>query len=198
MLVRKTLNSLDLKVIIIGDPAVGKTSILNQFNNKTFVDNYDSTIGASFLTKHVETANGPIGLLIWDTAGQEVFRSLVSGYTRDCQCCFFIFDLTNAESFKSIDQWLERVNDVAQPSYVKCLIGNKCDLEDRFISEQQVKEFANEKNMLYFETSAKTGQNINKAFEACIDILKENANRGDYNVNNNNITLSGTTRRNCC
>ena len=187
-----------LKVVVVGDTNVGKTSFLVRYVKNSFSEEYHQTIGVDFLTQTIQTQHFKIQLQLWDTAGQEVFRSLVSGYTRDCQCCFFIFDLTNAESFKSIDQWLERVNDVAQPSYVKCLIGNKCDLEDRFISEQQVKEFANEKNMLYFETSAKTGQNINKAFEACIDILKENANRGDYNVNNNNITLSGTTRRNCC
>ena len=198
MLVRKTLNSLDLKVIIIGDPAVGKTSILNQFNNKTFVDNYDSTIGASFLTKHVETANGPIGLLIWDTAGQERYRSLIPMYSRSAAAALLVIDVSNPSTVDTLDEWLTTLREACPDHCRYYLCANKIDLDVQ-IDMEKVKEWANQNKFVFFTATAMKYESVEPIFQR----IAEDMSASELNVSSRQsdaqpVQSPQTSQTNCC
>ena len=181
---------LKFKLIVVGDQNTGKSSILNRFANNNFDDNYQATIGLDFANKNATIHDQEIRLILYDTAGQEKFRSLIPMYIREAQVILLIFDISNRKSFENIPNWFSEVLNVKNDEAVFALIGNKMDLSDnREVTYEEGKKLANEKNMFFEEMSAKTGKNImeffnNTIFEA---IYKKFQKKFDDNKNIDNI-----------
>jgi Ras-related protein Rab-7A len=159
-----------LKVMILGNSGVGKTSILEQYVNKAFTGNYKVTIGADFLTKDLELEGNRIKLQVWDTAGQEKYRGLGIAYYRGADACAFVFDLTDKTSFKDLDKWTEaflaQIPEDKAKNFPIVVLGNKADKKDRIVTEEMARKWcAAHGSAPYYETSAKTGQGLNEAFE---------------------------------
>jgi len=160
-----------LKVIILGDSGVGKTSLLNQFINKKFDHRYKATIGADFMTKELELDGTIVTLQIWDTAGQERFQSLGTAFYRGADACILVFDLTNNQSFTHLNSWHDEFLIQAGQNKDFILIGNKADLEDKRAVTQRTamawcqKQGQDEDSPLpYFECSALQNTNVENAF----------------------------------
>lgn len=159
-----------LKVIILGDSGVGKTSLMNQFVNKKFSNQYKATIGADFLTKEVMVDDRLVTMQIWDTAGQERFQSLGVAFYRGADCCVLCYDVTSPNSFKSLDSWRDEFLIQASPRdpdhFPFVVLGNKIDLENRAVSTKRAQQWCHSKNEVpYFETSAKEAINVELAFQ---------------------------------
>ena len=158
-----------LKLIVVGNQGTGKSSILNRFVNETFDENYQATIGLDFHSKNITIHDQDVRLIIYDTAGQEKFRSLIPMYIREAQIILFIYDISDKESFDSIPKWVQQVNDVINREVVFVLIGNKLDLEsNRKVTFEEGKKLAEKSNYVFQEVSAKTGANFEKLFEVQI------------------------------
>ncbi|XP_036019822.1 ras-related protein Rab-7b isoform X2 [Mus musculus] len=158
----------DLKLIIVGALGVGKTSLLHQYVHKTFFEEYQTTLGASILSKIIILDDTTLKLQIWDTGGQERFRSMVSTFYKGSDGCILAFDVTDPESFEALDIWRDDVLAKIIPmeqSYPMVVLGNKIDLEDRKVSQEVVHGWCKEKDMPYFEVSAKNDINVVQAFE---------------------------------
>ncbi|KAI5807032.1 ras family-domain-containing protein [Geopyxis carbonaria] len=162
-----------LKVIILGDSGVGKTSLMNQYVNGKFSAAYKATIGADFLTKECELDDRTVTLTIWDTAGQERFQSLGVAFYRGADCCVLCYDITNPKSFDNLTSWRDEFLIQASPrdpdSFPFVMLGNKLDVADsrRAVSARRAQAFCNQFGQIpYFETSAKEGAGVAQAFEA--------------------------------
>ncbi|XP_029108946.1 ras-related protein Rab-7a isoform X2 [Scleropages formosus] len=129
-----------LKVIILGDSGVGKTSLMNQYVNKKFSNQYKATIGADFLTKEVMVDDRLVTMQIWDTAGQERFQSLGVAFYRGADCCVLVYDVTAPNTFKTLDSWRDEFLIQASPrdpeNFPFVVLGNKIDLENRQVCGQ--------------------------------------------------------------
>ncbi|KAH9844995.1 putative Ras-related protein Rab7 [Teratosphaeria destructans] len=161
-----------LKVIILGDSGVGKTSLMNQYVNKKFSASYKATIGADFLTKEVLVDDRLVTMQLWDTAGQERFQSLGVAFYRGADCCVLVYDVNNSKSFDTLDSWRDEFLIQASPmdpeSFPFVVLGNKVDVgeDKRVISAKRAQAFCQAKGGIpYFETSAKEGSNVEQAFE---------------------------------
>eukprot|EP01137_Pigoraptor_chileana_P007044 Opistho-2@52058 len=159
-----------LKVIILGDSGVGKTSLMNQYVNKKFSNQYKATIGADFLTKEVMVEDRLVTMQIWDTAGQERFQSLGVAFYRGADCCVLVFDVTVPKTFETLDSWRDEFLIQASPrdpeNFPFVVLGNKIDLENRMVSQKRALAWCQSKNNIpYFETSAKESINVEQAFQ---------------------------------
>ena len=161
--------TIEHKVVLIGDSSVGKTAIINQFMYESIDENHQATVGIDFFAKTLERDGKTVKMQIWDTAGQEKFRALIPSYIRDSTVALFVYDITSEESFTNLERWYKLVNDIADPALV--IVGNKTDLEDnREVTSDRLKQYAEEKNAKYIETSAKTPTNITELFDMVADI----------------------------
>ncbi|KAK9806997.1 hypothetical protein WJX72_009946 [[Myrmecia] bisecta] len=164
-----------LKVIILGDSGVGKTSLMNQYVNKKFSSQYKATIGADFLTKEVQVDDRLVTMQIWDTAGQERFQSLGVAFYRGADCCVLVYDVNVQKTFDNLDNWRDEFLIQASPNdpdnFPFVVLGNKIDVEEgrsRAVTEKKAKQWSTQKgNIPYFETSAKEDTNVDAAFQ-CI------------------------------
>lgn len=159
-----------LKVIILGDSGVGKTSLMNQYVNKKFSNQYKATIGADFLTKEVLVEDRLVTMQIWDTAGQERFQSLGVAFYRGADSCVLVFDVNVAKTFENLDSWRDEFLIQASPrdpdNFPFVVIGNKVDLDQRVVSQKRALAWCQAKGAIpYFETSAKEGINVEQAFQ---------------------------------
>ena len=153
------------KLIFLGDQSVGKSSILNRFLNDTFVEEYQATIGLDFQSKNVQIDNQDIHLLLYDTAGQEKFRSLIPMYTRDANIILLVYDITSKESFNNLSQWLKDLTNININEVILCIVGNKIDLnEKREVEFDEGKKFAEDHDFIFNEISAKTGEGFSELF----------------------------------
>ena len=153
------------KLIMLGDENVGKTSIINRFKNNKYTGNYEPTLGLDFQTKSIEIDNINVKLLLYDTAGQEKFRSLIPLYTKEAKIIFFIYDITNSDSFLSIEKWYNALTNVNKDESIFFLIGNKIDLiNERQVQEEEGKIYAESHNFNFQEVSALTGDGIDNLF----------------------------------
>ena len=162
------------KLILIGDSTVGKTNLLTQYVDGKFTPNNISTIGIEFKIKIVERKDErKFKLQIWDTSGQEKFMSLTKNYFRGCNAALFVFDVTNHTSFDNIPKWLNLYKDVNGENSKIVLIGNKIDLENREVSKEEAEDFAKERDLQYFEISAKKNKDkqINDMFVKIVESL---------------------------
>ncbi|MCQ2818008.1 MAG: GTP-binding protein [archaeon] len=154
-----------IKIIFLGDQSTGKSSILNRFVNDKFDENYQATIGLDFNSKIVKIDNQDVRLLLFDTAGQEKFRSLIQMYTRGSQIILLVYDITRKESFEHIPEWINELTNVKKEEVIFCLVGNKIDLnEKREVTYEEGKKFADENKIIFEEVSAKTGDNFASLF----------------------------------
>ena len=159
---------IEAKIVLLGDVSVGKTSIASRYCKNSFNEHHINTIGGAYQQQKVVLDNGAmIKLHIWDTSGQERFRAMTNLYYRDAQVALLTYDITNESSFISIDFWIKELKyKVENENMILCLVANKCDVsqDDRKISTNKGKNFAEENNMIFYETSAKTGEGIKNLF----------------------------------
>ena len=181
----KNLEIFEFKVILIGDPGVGKTSILSRFVTNEFQSVYTSTIGVEFKTKDIYINNTTCASFkIWDTCGQEKFRAITRQYFKDAHGVILVYDVSNENSFRGLNVWLNEIRNNANMEVTIILVGNKIDILDRKISQKEANEYALKNGLLYVETSSKEGINIDTPFENLandiIKKIKENLD-SDYN-----------------
>lgn len=144
---------------------MGKSCLLLQFTDSRFRNDHDLTIGVEFGAKIVQIENKNIHLQIWDTAGQESFRSITRGYYRGAAAALLTFDITRRDTFLSLGRWLEETKNNGNPNMVIVLVANKVDLDSqRVVSREEAEKFAKENKLIYIETSAKTAFNVNETF----------------------------------
>eukprot|EP01114_Cavostelium_apophysatum_P021967 TRINITY_DN780_c0_g1_i1.p1 TRINITY_DN780_c0_g1~~TRINITY_DN780_c0_g1_i1.p1 ORF type:complete len:207 (+),score=50.48 TRINITY_DN780_c0_g1_i1:146-766(+) len=173
------------KYIIVGDTAVGKSCLLLQFTDKRFQPVHDLTIGVEFGSRTVTIEGNQIKLQIWDTAGQEKFRSITRSYYRGTTGALLVYDITRRETYDHLTEWLEDCRKYSNPNMVIMLIGNKCDLEEkRAVSREEGERFAKANGLFFLETSAKTDQNVDEAFIATAKTIYEKAEKGELNLDN--------------
>ena len=174
-----------IKIIVVGNSKVGKTKIIYRIVNNEFIDERKETVGTDFLNYNVEYNDKILKLLIMDTAGSEQFKSITRGYYKNCSFALIVYDITNQESFNSIKEWIEDCQNYANKNIHMVLVGNKIDLnEERKISKEEGKELAKEYVMDFYETSAKTGENIEDIFFGLCELISNNIDEGKYDFNN--------------
>eukprot|EP01095_Lingulamoeba_sp_RSL-Kostka_P005485 TRINITY_DN1681_c5_g1_i1.p1 TRINITY_DN1681_c5_g1~~TRINITY_DN1681_c5_g1_i1.p1 ORF type:complete len:205 (+),score=61.27 TRINITY_DN1681_c5_g1_i1:103-717(+) len=160
-------NVFQFKLVLLGESAVGKSSLVLRFVKDQFLEYQESTIGAAFLTQTVRLNETTIKFEIWDTAGQERYHSLAPMYYRGAQAAIVVYDITSADSFDRAKNWIKELQRQGNPNICIALAGNKCDLEERRAVESADAElYATENGILFMETSAKTPTNVNKLFVA--------------------------------
>ena len=173
-----------VKIIVIGDQSVGKTNILNRYVKGEFSEEYAITIGMDFLSCNFELDDKIFILRLWDTAGSERFRSVTKGYYSNSCCAIIVYDITDENSFISVKNWIEDCQSYASKNTHLVLIGNKIDLEtQRKINKEDGMELATEYGMEFFETSAKTGQNIEDIFIGICRKISKKIDEGKYDLN---------------
>ena len=209
---------LTFKIIVIGDPGVGKSCLTGRAVKDKFDDQYAPTIGFEFLTYNVKIENKVIKLQIWDTCGQEMYRSLISNFYRNASLAMMVYSINSKESFQHINTWIKEVKLQSHPDVKIILIGNKSDLVDnREVTYDEAKKFQEENELLYFEeTSAKTGKNAKEAFSEAAKILYNehlkyrkrasdlsfsdniSVNSSNTNVPNKLINIGQKRNKSCC
>ncbi|KAJ3475027.1 hypothetical protein NLG97_g9605 [Lecanicillium saksenae] len=177
--------SSSVKLVLLGEAAVGKSSLVLRFVNNDFQENKEPTIGAAFLTQKCNLPTRTIKFEIWDTAGQERFASLAPMYYRNAQAALVVYDITKPTSLIKAKHWVAELQRQASPGIVIALVGNKLDLANessgddddssgaRKVPTDEAKAYAEEESLLFFETSAKTGVNVSEVFTAIANAIPE-------------------------
>ena len=195
------------KYIIIGDPSVGKSNLLMKFAHNKFTDEYQTTIGVEFGAKNIQLNDQIYHIQIWDTAGQENFRSITRAYFKNCVCAMIVYDITCRKSFEHIQNWLQDVHDQSPKTVLTILIGNKIDLEDkRAISTDEGQEYATQNGLIFMETSAKTGEGVEEIFKISAEEIEKKMKQNYYDLKSetcgikqgktNNINLNDNDNNN--
>ena len=191
---KKDNNIYKVKFIIVGDAFVGKTNIFNRYIKGEFSNELSNTVSVEFQVETIKVNDAIFRLQLWDTTGSEKFRSIVRGYYADTACCLLVYDITNQNSFDSLDYWIEECKNNSQKNIVMILIGNKCDKEkERQIEETNGEFIAERYGMKFFESSALTGYNIKEIFEYGCKKVYENIVNGKYDLEDENH-FCGVTR----
>ncbi|KAI0481528.1 ras-domain-containing protein [Xylaria cf. heliscus] len=205
--------SSSVKLVLLGEAAVGKSSLVLRFVNNDFQENKEPTIGAAFLTQKCNLPSRTIKFEIWDTAGQERFASLAPMYYRNAQAALVVYDLTKPTSLVKARHWVAELQRQASPGIVIALVGNKLDLtndgesgqgagdadgaegEDsgdaRKVSTEEAKSYAEEESLLFFETSAKTGYNVVDVFTAIANAIPETSLKSTRGPGASNVASRG-------
>ncbi len=197
-----------LKLLIIGDSSVGKTSMLLSYTDNYFPESHLATIGVEYKVKEIETNKFNISLQIWDTAGQERFRSITKSFFRNTNGIIFVYDVTCRKSFQSVKDWIKD-SELHDTGSEKLLCGNKIDLkEKREVNFDELEEFGMKKKIEVMEISAKERIKIDDAFQKIIDIILSNKTDKEiieeFGIKNNsndiNLEKSKTTKKKqgCC
>ena len=174
---------INFKIIMVGDSGVGKTCILMRAVNNKFTESYQATIGFEFLLMYFQINNVKLKLQIWDTCGQEIYRSLIQGFYRNTTATVLVFSKTNRKSFDNIGMWIKDIKNNTEQDMPIFLLGNKYDEEDSKIevTKEEAEELSKQYNLKYFsETSAKNGYKINDVFEEVAKVVYK-----DYCVKRN-------------
>ena len=210
-----TQYDLSFKIIVIGDSGVGKTCLSNKATKNTFDDSYNTTIGFEFFSFNIKMFEKVIKLQVWDTCGQELYRSLITNFYRNASLAIMVYAINNKDSFDNIDVWLKELKIHSNPDSKVFLIGNKIDLEnERKVNREQGEEYSNQNNFsLFMESSAKTGFNAQKIFIEAARILYNNYLKYNNQIDdktsifkplkkdeNNKLSSSNTKNKNggCC
>mmetsp|Transcript_25727 Transcript_25727/g.45150 ORF Transcript_25727/g.45150 Transcript_25727/m.45150 type:complete len:186 (+) Transcript_25727:794-1351(+) len=170
------------KFITVGDSGVGKSCLLLQFTDRRFRADHDITIGVEFGAKTISVNDKNLKIQIWDTAGQENFLSVTRAYYRGSVAALLVYDVSSRSSFESLGRWLTEIQNNAGEAVSVILVANKIDLADREVQTEEGQSFANEKGLLYIETSAKTGMNVAEAFTELAKVVLSNINAGKYDL----------------
>lgn len=194
-----------LKYIIIGDASVGKSNILLKYAHNQFKSEYQLTIGVEFGAKNIKIKDKIYRIQIWDTAGQENFRSITRAYYKNSVCALVVYDITSRQSFENVKEWIEDCKSQSPNTIMMVLVGNKIDLQsNRAVSRGQGEEFAKMNGMPFFETSAKSGECIEDIFTNTAMEIAHKIEEGFYDVksdtcgikigiNNNSKNVAGMT-----
>ena len=193
--------SLRQKIIFVGDSGVGKTTLINRINNEEFKDLNESSVGIDYYSKNIKFGGEELTLQIWDTAGQEKYRGLIPTYARNAVLAFIIYDISSKQSFENLTGWIDYLNSIEKMPMIIC--GNKIDLVvDRQVTKEEGEKFAKKNNLVFFEVSAKTNENMNYMLYRSIaelpyfedknenkdklteELLKENGITNDNNILN--------------
>jgi small GTP-binding protein len=157
------------KVVLVGDMSVGKTNIIAKYLKNDFSEDYKTTIGVEFHSKIAKVEGHVVKAQIWDTCGQERFKSITDSYYRGAKGAFVVYDITRKNTFESVDSWISALRSAADKNLNIIIIGNKSDLEDqRQVETEQGEEKAQNNEAAFLETSAYSGDNIDKAFDNMI------------------------------
>ena len=174
-----------LKYIIIGDAAVGKSNLLLRYAHGQFKPAYQLTIGVEFGAKNIQLFNKIFRIQIWDTAGQENFRSITRAYYKNSVCALVVYDISSRDSFEHVTSWIEDCKNQSPKTIFMVLVGNKCDLNDkRQVSVEEGKDLAEKNDMLFFETSAKDGINVDEIFVKSAEQISKKIDQGYYDLEN--------------
>ena len=176
-----------LKLLTLGETEVGKSSILLRYSENKFLNAKVATIGIDMKSKIIKKGNDKIKVSIYDTAGQEKFRTIIKSYYKGANGVLLIYDITKKHTFEKLDYWLEDLKNNADDinDLFIFLIGNKCDLEEkREVSFEEANDYSKKKELPYIEVSAKTGKNVKKLFDetikgAMIKLMEKNKNEDD-------------------
>ena len=185
---------LSFKVIVIGDSGVGKSCLTNKATKNIFEIDYNATVGFEFFTFNIRINQKVVKLQIWDTCGQELYRSLITNFYRNSSLAILVYAVDNEESFKDIDVWLKELRTHASPDVKLILIGNKIDLEDeRKVSKEEGETYAKNNNINKFvESSAKKGINTQSTFIEIAYMLYKDYSK--YNAFENSDVSEGINR----
>ncbi len=158
------------KVVLVGDSFVGKTNIMSKYLKNEFHEDSKATVGVEFGSKQFIIEGHTIKAQIWDTAGQERYKAITSAYYKGAKGAFIVYDITRKNSFEAVEKWVSDVTAVADKKITIVLIGNKSDLEDqRQVTKEQGEEKSSKLEIAFLETSALSGENLEKAFEMMIN-----------------------------
>ena len=202
-----------VKLLLIGDSSVGKSSLLVRFADDQFSPDYMSTIGIDYKIKTLDIGETRVKMEVWDTAGQERFRTITKAYYRGAMGVLLVYDVTSEKSFKQIQGWINLIKKHAESDVCVLLVANKCDAVDskRAVSETRVKAFAAEVGLKTIQTSALSGMNVNETFEIIGQDVLDNLARKKENAKNKSGAVSlgnggqakggeanGSSGANCC
>ena len=183
---------LKIRLMLIGDSNVGKTSIIKRYCNNQFSPSYISTVGIDFETKYLKINGKMVNLQIWDTAGQERYKVLAKNYFKNSDGFIIVYDITDKKTFNNVANWITQIKESASENVKSVLLGNKSDLDQlRQVETIDGKNLADNYHFKFYETSAQKGYNINKVF---IDLVKEFLNDDNF-VNDSERTSSLSEQR---
>ena len=204
------MTDINLKILILGDCAVGKTSLLLRYTDDNFTESHVSTIGVEYKVKTIEMNGRSVKLQIWDTSGQERFHSITKNFFRSADGVLFIYDITSKETFTNIKEWLKNAQEV-ENSFEKILIGNKCDLtEKRQVKTEDLEKLGQKMGMTTYETSAKDNINVSLVFQKLAELILDGKSEKEilekYGEKNDVATIHSKTSKannpkkdkNCC
>ena len=186
-----------LKYIIIGDAAVGKSNLLLRYVHGQFKPEYQLTIGVEFGAKNIEISSKTFRIQIWDTAGQENFRSITRAYYKNSVCALVVYDISSRDSFNNVMSWIEDCKNQSPKTIFIVLVGNKSDLEDkRQVTYEEGKELADKNELLLFESSAKEATNVEDIFVNSAKEIAKKIEQGYYDLENDSCGIKKGINRN--
>jgi len=193
---------LPFKLLLIGDSAVGKSSLLLRFCDNAFQEGTVNLTSVDFKSKNITIDGKTVQLQVWDTAGQERFRTITSSFYRGAHGIIVVYDITDQGTFNNVKLWMQEIQRYASAGVCRMLVGNKVDLADRRVIEYNTaKEYADSLSISFAETSAKTGQEVEKVFEKlAIEIMRQQV--GGWGAGGGSNTLlkpaAPPGRKKCC
>ncbi|XP_041883719.1 ras-related protein Rab-18-B-like [Corvus kubaryi] len=179
---------LTLKLLLVGDSAVGKSSLLRRFTDGAFEPRLKPTVGVDFKVKKMVVEGRAVQLAVWDTAGQERFRTLTPSYYRGAQGVVLVYDVTRKDTFTGLQGWLNEL-EMYNSNTVKMLVGNKTDKPDREVERKEGLQFARKHSLLFIETSAKTQEGVQHAFEELVIKILQTPSLWDKSTEKQGVQL---------